>query len=80
MSLASYMAKNELTDGKLATILGVSDELVRLWRHGRRRISAERAIVLSNKTGIPRHELRPDIWDAPGSESVSPPPESAEAA
>jgi plasmid maintenance system antidote protein VapI len=65
MTLAAYMLENDMTDGNLAACLGVSDELVRLWRHGRRPISAKRAIEISKVTGIPRHQLRPDLWDAP---------------
>ena len=59
------MSEKGLTDGDLAAELGVSDELVRLWRHGRRSISAKRAIEISKLTGIPRHQLRPDLWDEP---------------
>lgn len=66
MSLASYLAEKGLTDGELGTMLGVSAELVRLWRHGRRPISAKRAVDMSKVTGIPLHELRPDLWEPPG--------------
>ena len=65
--LASYMSQRGMTDGELAAKLGVSDEYVRLWRVGRRRISAERAVDVSKATGIPRHELRPDLWELPAS-------------
>jgi DNA-binding transcriptional regulator YdaS (Cro superfamily) len=72
MTLASYMTEKGLTDGDLAASLGVSGELVRLWRHGHRAISAKRAITISEVTGIPRHELRPDLWDAPALSPSSP--------
>jgi DNA-binding transcriptional regulator YdaS (Cro superfamily) len=65
MALASYMAEKGLTDAQLGALVGVSGELVRLWRLGRRRISAERVGALSSATGIPRHKLRPDLWDDP---------------
>ena len=79
MTLAAYMSESGKTDAEIAAALGVNAEVVRLWRHGRRRISAERAIALSKLTGIPRHELRPDLWEAP--DTVAPEPElkSAEA-
>lgn len=35
-SLASYMANAKLTDGDMASLLGVSAEAVRLWRLRRR--------------------------------------------
>lgn len=65
MNLASYMSESGTTDAELAAKLGVSGELVRLWRHGHRDISAKRAIAISKITSIPLHELRPDLWDAP---------------
>jgi len=34
------------------------------WRQGRR-LSAETALKIEAVTHIPRHELRPDLWDAP---------------
>lgn len=45
-----------------AKALGVS--VVQLWRleNGKRRIPAERVAAFSAVTGIPRHELRPDIF------------------
>jgi DNA-binding transcriptional regulator YdaS (Cro superfamily) len=73
MTLANYMSATGKTDAQLAAALGVNAEVVRLWRHGRRRIAAERVIELSNITGIPRHELRPDLWEPP----ISAPPQVA---
>jgi DNA-binding transcriptional regulator YdaS (Cro superfamily) len=74
MAIAAYLTEHGLTDAELANQVGVSAELVRLWRHGRRTISAKRAVVVSRVTGIPRHELRPDLWEPPES---APTPESA---
>jgi DNA-binding transcriptional regulator YdaS (Cro superfamily) len=80
------MAENGLTDGELALTLGVSDELVRLWRHGRRRIPAERVLAIEAATGISRHALRPDIYPPPrkrrprGAAPDSTPPSPPEAA
>lgn len=65
MRFAAYMAEHGLTDGEFAARLGVCAETVRLWRHGKRRIPAERASEISFLTAIPRWELRPDLWDAP---------------
>ena len=63
MSLANHMANLGLSDSDLAAKLGVSPEVVRLWRHGHRRIPAERAIEISDAIGVPRHDLRPDLWE-----------------
>lgn len=62
-SLTSYMQAAGLTDAELAAKLEITQENIRLWRSGRRRIPAERAVELSAITGIPRHSLRPDLWD-----------------
>jgi len=64
MVFADYMEKHGLTDGAFAAQLGVSGDLVRLYRLGRR-IPAERALAIEKVTGIPRHLLRPDLWDPP---------------
>lgn len=53
-----------LTNRELAEKLSVTPELVRMWRSGARRIPAERAVKLSELTGISCHELRPDLWKA----------------
>lgn len=62
MSLASYMTEHSLTDTEVGYRLGVSAEAVRLWRHGKRRITAEKAQLINREFGIPLHSLRPDIW------------------
>ena len=46
---------------RLADELECSSALVSRWRY--RRIPAERAKAVSEKTGIPLHRLRPDIWE-----------------
>ena len=60
------MEARGLTDAAVAVRLGLSDEAVRLWRVGKRAVTAERALEIEAKLGIPRHEVRPDLWDAPG--------------
>jgi len=48
-----------------ARLLGVSAVQVHRYEKGDRRIPAERAAQVEAITGIPRHELRPDIFPAP---------------
>jgi DNA-binding transcriptional regulator YdaS (Cro superfamily) len=50
---------------KLARGLGLHHTTVLGWRH----VPAERAAEVSRITGIPRHELRPDLWEAPTSQA-----------
>lgn len=45
----------------LAELLGLKPQGISQWR----RIPAERAARISAITGIPRHELRPDLWEPP---------------
>lgn len=47
----------------MAEHLGVSAMAVSQWR--RRGFSAERAVDLEERTGIHRHEFRPDLWEPP---------------
>lgn len=44
----------------LAKLLGLERSTVSLWRKGR--VPAERVPEIEAKTGIPRHQLRPDLW------------------
>jgi DNA-binding transcriptional regulator YdaS (Cro superfamily) len=46
----------------LARRLGVSQQLLSGWVTGAKRIRAERVLKIEKETGIPRHELRPDLY------------------
>jgi DNA-binding transcriptional regulator YdaS (Cro superfamily) len=46
---------------RLAEFAGVKPQAVSQWR----RIPAERVRAISDRTGIPPYELRPDLWEAP---------------
>lgn len=46
----------------IASQLRVSVKTVSAWKCGRNRITAERALQIESVLGIPRQELRPDIW------------------
>lgn len=48
---------------RLMKDLGVSRRTLFSWRATR--IPAARVPDISRITGIPRHELRPDLWEAP---------------
>ncbi len=52
---------------ELAQALGCSPSLVSHWVTGRKRITAERARQIEDATfgSVKRHELRPDLFDAP---------------
>ncbi len=48
---------------RLARAVGVHHATVILWR-SKGRIPAERVPAVARITGLPRHALRPDLWDA----------------
>ena len=62
MTLAQHIAQR----GRLSALsrdLDVSPSTVLRWIE--RRVPAERVRAVSEATGIPPHELRPDLFDAP---------------
>jgi DNA-binding transcriptional regulator YdaS (Cro superfamily) len=46
---------------KIAGELGITRAAVAMWR----RVPAERVAAVERITEIPKHELRPDLFDAP---------------
>ena len=47
---------------ELARRLGITRQAVDQWR----KVPATRAVEVERETGIPRHELRPDVFPADG--------------
>ena len=58
--LSRYRAAKGLTLEAVAEELGVNKSTVLRWEAGP--VPAERIIQLEQATGIPRHELRPDLY------------------
>jgi DNA-binding transcriptional regulator YdaS (Cro superfamily) len=46
----------------LAELLGLGQTAVSNWRNRKKRVPAERVIEIERATGVPRHELRPDLY------------------
>ena len=46
---------------RMANVLGISPQAIRKWERAGR-VPAERVLQVEASTGIPRHELRPDIY------------------
>ena len=57
----------------LARAIGVTSQAIAQWR----RIPAERCQAVSAATGIPLHDLRPDIYPAPSPAAETPASEAA---
>lgn len=60
-------ALDEVGATVIARALSITPQAVGQWR----RVPAERALEVERITGIPRHELRPDIYPAPSAERVA---------
>lgn len=56
----AVVEKHFQTKREFAQKIGVSEQLLQKWR--KTKIPAERVLGIEEKTGIPRHELRPDIY------------------
>jgi DNA-binding transcriptional regulator YdaS (Cro superfamily) len=71
MLLAEYL--KSVTQQALAARIGCSQGLVSQWVNGDTVITAERAKAIEEATGgaVKRHELRPDIFDAPRKRSAA---------
>ncbi|WP_080291737.1 helix-turn-helix domain-containing protein [Stenotrophomonas maltophilia] len=48
----------------LAKAVGVQPALVWQWVSGRRPVAAHHCLTIESKTGVSRHELRPDVFGA----------------
>lgn len=51
----------QLTKAGLAKLLGVSRPTAHRWETGERKIGADSLALVSEKTGISKRELRPDL-------------------
>lgn len=60
--IKQYREAHGLTQLELAELLGVSRPLIGHIENGEKVVKAEVAPVWESILGIPRHELRPDLW------------------
>ena len=51
----------------LAEVAGVRPQAISQWK----KIPAERAVRISDALGIPRHVLRPDLFEVPKAEAAA---------
>jgi DNA-binding transcriptional regulator YdaS (Cro superfamily) len=74
MNLGDYIKHSKLSQADVAELMGVSQAMVSHWLTGRKAITPERAKQIEHATGgaVRRHELRPDIFDAPAAAPVYP--------
>ena len=64
-NLKELFRERRIRQGDVADLTGRSDAAVSDWVNGVRPIPAEQAVKVADFTGIPRHILRPDLWEEP---------------
>lgn len=70
-AIAAYRERHQLTLQAFGQKVGVGAPAVFKWERGR--VPAERVLDVERVTGIPRHELRPDLYPPPAREIVAGP-------
>lgn len=60
--ITAYRSSNRLSLSQFAERVGVSRSYACQWETGARRVPAERAVEIERLTGIPREQLRPDLF------------------
>lgn len=67
MVIDEFLKERDMTQGELASELGVSQGLVSHWVTERKQIQPEEALALCEFSAwrIRPHDLRPDIWPNP---------------
>ena len=61
--ILKWRMAQELTQMQVAERLGVGQPAVAKWEEGK--VSHSKALAVHQLTGIPLHELRPDIYPTP---------------
>jgi DNA-binding XRE family transcriptional regulator/predicted GIY-YIG superfamily endonuclease len=61
-ALREFRRSRRMTSDEAAAILGVSGQAWRTWEKGTRRIEAERAVLIEQRLGIDRANIRPDLF------------------
>lgn len=60
--LQDYRKANDLSAADLARLIGVTRATVSRWESGDRRVDLRLLGAIESKTGLKRHDLRPDIF------------------
>lgn len=62
--------RDKMSYAAIGRALGISRQVVAAWFNENRRIPAEHVRNVSHVTGIPPHQLRPDLYGAPNVEAA----------
>ncbi len=70
--IRKYRTAQGLTAESVASWFGLSEVTLRSYENGARKIPPEFAVAFEARTGVPRHELRPDLFGpAPTKEAAA---------
>jgi transcriptional regulator with XRE-family HTH domain len=69
--IAAYRQAKDLTLEGFGLLVGVKKAAVSKWENGRSP-SPLKAVEIEQATGIPRHELRPDLWEGDATDAPAP--------
>jgi plasmid maintenance system antidote protein VapI len=64
-AFANLMDEHGVSQHDLVVSLAVTPKAVRNWRDGSRQPTPDNARIIEARFGIPKHLIRPDIWDPP---------------
>jgi hypothetical protein len=70
-ALDRVLFERDISSVTVALTCGVTQQCVSAWRLGRRRPGVQHAKLLDSALGIPRHLIRPDLFDAPTPKAAS---------
>ena len=62
-ALSEYRKLQHMTQDELAEFLDLDQSTISNLENGRRRLDATKVKKVSELTGIPKHELRPDLYE-----------------
>jgi hypothetical protein len=70
-ALDRVLLERDISSVSVASTCGVTQQCVSAWRLGRRRPGIQHAKLLDSALGIPRHLIRPDLFDPPTPKAAS---------
>ena len=61
-ALREYRAQKDLSAEEVARKLGIAESTLRSYENGNREIDGDTAVLIEDRLGIPREDIRPDLF------------------
>jgi len=61
-ALREYRAQKDLSAEEVARKLGIAESTLRSYENGNREIDGDTAVLIESRLGIPREDIRPDLF------------------